>query len=110
VTTAAQIPSATLENDLRSYYALVNQHQLGPAWTWLSPHFQAEIGQAYYQQFWNGISQVQVLGVTAADGVATVTLHYVAVNGQTSTEAVRLGFSIGPGRLLLIDPDPASAR
>jgi Protein kinase domain len=107
-TSAAQIPPSRLENELRSYYALVNQHQLGPAWTWLSPRFQAEIGQAYYQQFWNGISQVQVLGVTATNGVATVTLHYVAVNGQASTEPVQLGFSISPGRLVLIDTDRAT--
>lgn len=104
-TSPAAIAPATLTDTLRSYYALVDQHRLDRSWQWLSPSFQQRIGQAYYQQFWDSIRQVQVVSIQTGDGVAAITLRYVAVNGSTSTETADLGFEInGQGRVL-IDTD-----
>jgi hypothetical protein len=102
------VPPSVLTSSLRSYYALVDQHRLDESWLWLSPAFQARIGAAYYHQFWNSISQVSVLSLEASNGASTITLRYVATNGQVSTETARLGFAISPDGRLLIDTDRVS--
>ena len=101
---AAQIPASTLADTITSYYGLVNQHLLDKSWQWLSPDFQARIGQAYYRQFWDSISHVQVLSVQVTGGVAKLTLRYTSVQGSTSVEAANLGFAIDRGHIL-IDSD-----
>lgn len=103
-TSPADIPSSTLADTLRAYYALVDQHRLAQSWQWLSPDFQDRIGQAYYQQFWDSISQVQILSVQVTGGVAALTLRYSSAQGGTSVESADLGFAIGDGRIL-IDSD-----
>ncbi|HET6966509.1 MAG TPA: hypothetical protein VFH58_17185, partial [Acidimicrobiales bacterium] len=108
-TSPQAIPSPVLADTLRAYYALVDQHRLDQSWAWLSPAFQARIGSAYYHQFWNGISQVQVLAVSASAGTAQITLHYVETDGTTSTETATLGFTIGSDNRILIDTDRATS-
>lgn len=107
-TSPAEVPPAVLADTLRSYYALVDQHQLDRTWQWLSPQFQQQIGRSYYQQFWDSISQVQVVSVTADAGAARIVLRYVTTGGVTSTEAADLGFVIGPGGTILIGTDQAT--
>ena len=103
-TSPADIAPATLDGTLRAYYALVDQHRLDQSWQWLSPAFQAQIGQSYYQQFWDSISQVQVVSVDSSGGQAQITLRYSGANGNTSVEGANLGFAIDNGHIL-IDTD-----
>ena len=91
---------ASLTSTVDEYYQLVDQHQLARSFGWLTPAFRARIGFDYYQQFWNSIARVDVLGVTPGSGAATVNLRYVKTDGDTSVEQAALTFT----------PDPASGH
>jgi hypothetical protein len=102
--TSATSPSANeIVSTVDQYYALVNRHQLSQSFGWLSPAYQERIGYAYYQQFWNGIRQVQVTNVVPGANQATITLHYMETNGTSSTERATVTFIPGskPGSLLI---------
>ncbi|MCU4182821.1 serine/threonine protein kinase [Acidiferrimicrobium sp. IK] len=95
---------AELVSTVDRYYAMVDRHQLSQAFQWLTPAFQQRIGYAYYQQFWDSVSRVDVLQVAPGAGQVTVTLHYVKVDGTTTTEPTRLSITPAPGSgKLLID-------
>ncbi len=103
VTPAPADPSAGPAQTINGYYALVNQHSLTQSFGWLSPAYQHRLGFSYYQQFWNSISRVDVVNVTPGHDSATVTLHFVETNGQTTTENAAVTFIHDASGRLLID-------
>jgi hypothetical protein len=94
---------ADITQNVDNYYALVNQHQLDKSFGWLSPAYQQRIGFAYYQQFWNSITQISVLSVSPGNNSATLTLRYVEANGTTSTEHAAITYIHDASGKLLID-------
>ena len=86
---------------VRNYYSLVSAHSLSQSWTWLSPAYQQRLGYGYYQQFWNSVRTVDILGVTPASSQATVDIRYDMTDGTTQTERALLSFVTAGGRRLI---------
>lgn len=98
----AVLGPASVEQFVRSYYRLVNEHRLSTAWGWLTSSYQNRLGVAYYNQFWDSIRRVQVLTITPGNGTADLTLRYQEASGAVSVENAVITFAAGSGGKVLI--------
>lgn len=95
--------TAQLEQIVRTYYGLLPD-DTAAAWQYLSAAERTKArGLAGYDQFWSGIDQVSIRGLTVAGDTVLVNLQFEPKNRKPTFERYRLTLDTAPDGRVLID-------
>jgi serine/threonine protein kinase len=100
-TTTEAPTTKTPEQAVRDYYGLLPGNCEG-AWALMTPNAQEKSGGwDTYNQFWNGLSSVQVEQTSAQGNQVTARIRYVSTGGSDSADTYRIMLVDQNGQLMI---------
>jgi len=100
-TTTEDAPTQTPEQAVRDYYGLLPGN-CEAAWALMTSNAQQKSGGwDTYNQFWNGLSSVQVEQTSAQGNQVTARIRYVSTGGSDSADTYRIMLVDQSGQLMI---------